>query len=64
MKTNEDKKALSEQELSETVGGIKFKFFSIEKCPDCGYWEFMACNRQLKKCPDCGSEKIRRVFGI
>lgn len=55
---------LSENELNNAVGGVKFKFFSIEKCPDCGYSEFMVCNRQLKKCPKCGSTKIRRVFGI
>ena len=61
---NEKKQTLTEDELNEVNGGIKFKYFSIEKCPDCGYWEFMVCNRQLKKCPKCGSEKIRRVFGI
>lgn len=55
---------LNENELRNTFGGVKFKFFSIEKCPDCGYAEFMPCNRQLKKCPKCGSTKIRRVFGI
>ena len=55
---------LSEEELNQVTGGIKFKYFSIEKCPDCGYWEFMLCNRQLKVCPKCGSTNIRRLFGI
>lgn len=56
--------ALNENELKNTLGGVKFKFFSVEKCPDCGYSEFMLCNRKLKKCPKCGSPNIRRVFGI
>ena len=64
MKKAENKQELTDQELNEAVGGIKFKFFSIEKCPDCGYWEFMLCNRQLKVCPKCGSTNIRRLFGI
>ncbi|MDO4983447.1 MAG: hypothetical protein Q4E35_07840 [Eubacteriales bacterium] len=55
---------LTDDELENISGGVKFKFFSIEKCPDCGYWEFMVCNRQLKTCPECGSRNIRRVFGI
>ena len=63
---NTDKKmdTITMEELDNTFGGIKFKYFSIEKCPDCGYSEFMLCNRQLKSCPKCGSKRIRRVFGI
>lgn len=64
MKTNEKMQILSEEDLNATVAGVKFKFFSIEKCPDCGYWEVMPRNRQLKTCPKCGSKNIRRVFGI
>ena len=64
MVTSEKMEMLSDQELNETVAGIKFKYFSIEKCPDCDFWQFMLCNRQLKVCPKCGSKNIRRVFGI
>lgn len=64
MEMTEKRQTLTENELNEAVGGIKFLYFSIEKCPDCDYWEFMPRNRQLKKCPKCGSEKIRRVFGV
>lgn len=55
---------LSEQELNEAAGGVKFKIFSIESCPDCDFWKVMPCNRKLKECPKCGSKEIRRVFGI
>lgn len=58
------KKILTENELEQVNGGIKFRYFSIEKCPDCGYFEFMPRNRILKECPKCGSKNIRRVFGI
>lgn len=64
MKTKETRQDLTDQELNKVVGSVKFRFFSIEKCPDCDYWEFMVCNKQLKNCPKCGSANIRRVFGI
>ena len=55
---------LSDQELDQADAGVKFKYFSIEKCPDCDFWEFMLCNRHYDVCPKCGSKNIRRVFGI
>ena len=64
MTVNTKPNELSEQELNETIAGVKFKYFSIEKCPDCDFWQFMMMNRQLKECPKCGSTRIRRVFGI
>ena len=64
MKNGKDLKTLTMADLDDLFAGVKFKCFSIEKCPDCGYWEFMSGNHQLKKCPKCGSTKIRRVFGV
>ncbi|MDO5446092.1 MAG: hypothetical protein Q4F31_10795 [Eubacteriales bacterium] len=57
---------LTDEELAQVAGGkeVKFKYGSIAKCHDCGYWEFMPRNRKLKECPKCGSTNVSRVFGI
>lgn len=64
MEMNRELDQITDQELEQIYGGVKFKYFAIEKCFDCGEWEFMLCNRQWKECPKCHSKNFGRVFGI